>query len=103
MKTKRHTDKEHAEKQFYKAILLLEEEVECRAFFADVCTDAEVAEMSRRWLAAVMLAQGESYLDVAESTGLSTATISRVSRALKNGSGYAGVLARMKEKGEEKA
>ena len=77
------------------AILSLQTPEECRAFLEDVCTTAEVEEMSRRLLAARMLHSGASYLDVAEETGLSTATISRVSRSLKNGNGYSGVLSRL--------
>ena len=86
---------------FYRAVLSLRTKEECRAFFADICTDAEMAEISRRLLAAEMLSAGESYLAVAQATGLSTATISRVSRALQNGDGYARALARMKEKGDK--
>lgn len=101
---KRILRNEEAEERFFTAVLSLQGIEECRAFFADICTDAEVGEMSRRLLAASMLADGVSYLDVAEATGLSTATISRVSRALKNGNGYADILARIKEKegGKEK-
>jgi uncharacterized protein YerC len=42
-----------------------------------------------------MLKNGYQYADVVEQTGLSTATISRVSRALKNGQGYQRMLSRM--------
>lgn len=76
----------------YEAILTLQSRADCEAFFSDLCTATELREMARRLHAARMLSAGESYLAVAEATGLSTATISRVSRALKEGSGYAAAL-----------
>ncbi len=82
----------------FRAMLSLESEEECAAFFADLCTEAELAEMSRRLLAAHLLCANLSYADVVEVTGLSTATISRVSRCLKNGSeGYIKALSRIGE------
>ena len=82
-----------------KALLTPKNEEECRALLEDLCTAAEIEEMSRRLYAARMLRDGAGYLTVVGQTGLSTATISRVSRALKNGTGYATVLSRME--GEE--
>ena len=98
----RSYDREHTIKQLYEAVLGLEGVADCRDFFDDICTKAEIEEISRRFLAAKLLAENASYLEVAEITGLSTATISRVSRALKNGNGgYARALARMAEKDDE--
>ncbi|MCF0134943.1 MAG: TrpR YerC/YecD [Lachnospiraceae bacterium] len=73
--------------QLYKAISLLQTEEECRAFLEDLCTIKEVLDMSQRLEAAQKLAQGDNYLDIAKNIGISTATISRVSRSLKYGSG----------------
>lgn len=84
-----------------RGILTLETMEECRAFFEDLCTVKEITEMSRRLEAARMLDESKVYTEIAEETGLSTATISRVNRCLKYGSdGYARVLARLAEKSE---
>ena len=73
----------------FKGILTLETVEDCYDFFADLCTPAELQEMSRRMQAAKMLRDGHIYNEIAATTGLSTATISRVNRCLKYGSdGY---------------
>ncbi len=52
--------------------------------------------MAKRFRAAKMLSDGAKYTEISESTGLSTATISRVNRALKYGTdGYMKLLARI--------
>lgn len=73
----------------FKAILSLKTVDECYDFFEDLCTISEIQEMARRITAAKMLSDGMKYTSIAEKTGLSTATISRVNRSLKYGSdGY---------------
>ncbi len=80
----------------FKGILTLESVEECYSFFEDLCTVAELQEMSKRLLAAKMLKDNYIYTEIAERTGLSTATISRVNRCLKYGSdGYITVLERL--------
>ena len=75
----------------FRAILTLESVDDCYAFFEDLCTVAEIQEMSRRLLAAKLLREDKVYTEIAAETGLSTATISRVNRCLKYGSdGYLG-------------
>ena len=82
----------------FKAMMALENTDEFYRFFDDICTIAEVGEMSRRLQAAKMLRDGIVYSEVSEKTGLSTATISRVSRCLKYGSdGYTLVLDRLEK------
>lgn len=82
----------------FEGILTLKTVEDCRAFFEDICTIKEITEMSRRLAAAKMLDANMVYAEIAEETGLSTATISRVNRCLKYGSdGYARVLARLAE------
>ena len=77
----------------FKGILTLETVEDCYDFFADLCTPAELQEMSRRMQAAKMLRDGHIYNEIAATTGLSTATISRVNRCLKYSSeGYLKVL-----------
>ena len=81
---------------FCDAILSLRSQEECYRFFQDVCTVNELASLSQRFAVAKMLTQKKTYLDIAQKTGASTATISRVNRALVYGSdGYSMVLERL--------
>lgn len=86
------------EKDFlFKCILSLNTVEECYDLFEDLCTSKEIDDMSKRMSAAKMLSGGAVYTEVVEKTGLSTATISRVNRCLKEGSdGYTSVLDKMK-------
>mgnify|MGYP000578264296 CR=1 FL=1 len=84
------------------SILALETEEECYAFFQDLCTIAELRSMEQRYEVATLLSEGMVYSDILERTGASSATISRVNRALLNGTGgYVSVLGKMKEDGHE--
>ena len=86
----------------FKAILTLKTVDECYAFFDDLCTVPELKAMSQRYAVARMLDEGEIYTKIVDQTGASTATISRVNRALNYGSdGYALTIERLKEKGSE--
>ena len=88
--------------RLYRAILALETEEECYAFFQDLCTIAELRFMEQRYEVATLLSEGMVYSDILERTGASSATISRVNRALLNGTGgYVSVLGKMKEDGHE--
>ena len=88
--------------RLYRAILALETEEECYAFFQDLCTIAELRSMEQRYEVANLLSEGMVYIDILERTGASSATISRVNRALLNGTGgYVSVLGKMKEDGHE--
>lgn len=79
----------------FKAILSLDSIEECYAFFEDLCTVSEIQEMAKRLTAAKMLNENYIYSQIAEQTGLSTATISRVNRCLRYGNdGYTTVLER---------
>jgi len=80
----------------FEAILSLKDKEECYTFFQDVCTINEILSLSQRFEVAHMLRQSRTYLDIAEKTGASTATISRVNRSLNYGyDGYDMVFARM--------
>ena len=82
----------------YETILKLKDLEECRRFFEDLCTPTELQAMEQRFDVAVYLQQGLVYLDILEKTGASSATISRVNRALNYGAnGYQQVLPRAKE------
>ena len=81
---------------FFRAVLSLWTMEECYAFFGDACTATEVREMSKRLKVAQLLREGLSYNTVNQMTGVSTATISRVSGCLSYGNqGYQMVLARI--------
>ena len=60
---------------------------DCYDFFEDVCTIKEILDMSKRLEAAKLLDDGLSYKEVIAKIGISTATLSRISRALNYGSG----------------
>lgn len=82
--------------ELFRAILSLETVEECYRFFEDVGTIKELQDLSQRFAVARMLIEGRVYSDVQRETGASTATISRVNKALNYGSdGYRLVLARL--------
>ena len=81
-----------------KAILSLETVEECYNFFEDICTVKEIIDIAQRLKAARMLKDGANYTQIAEATGMSTATISRVNKCLEYGNGgYDTVLARLEK------
>ena len=82
----------------FEAILSLESMEECYRFFEDLCTVTELQALSQRMEVAALLRRGETYAAIAEKTGTSTATISRVNRCLSYGAdGYQTVLRRLSE------
>ncbi len=84
--------------QMFKAILCLRDVEECYDFFEDICTVNELMSMSQRFEVAKMLREHRTYMEIAEKTGASTATISRVNRSLNYGSdGYNLVFDRLDE------
>ena len=87
--------------RLFAVILQLQSVEECHKFFEDVCTIKEVQDMAQRLDAAILLEQGVSYQTISEQVGISTATISRVSRCLNYGSGgYRMVIDRRKEESQ---
>ncbi|MDX9871584.1 MAG: YerC/YecD family TrpR-related protein [Clostridia bacterium] len=85
--------------QLFEAVLLLENEEECYRFFEDICTVAEIKAIAQRLEVARMLDEDKIYTDIAEKTGASTATISRVKRCLHFGAdGYRLILEKLKKK-----
>ena len=82
--------------QLFKAILSLEDLKECYDFFEDVCTINELLSLAQRFEVAKMLREQKTYLEIAEKTGASTATISKVNRSLNYGyDGYDKVFERL--------
>ncbi len=85
------------------AALCLKTREEAYQLFEDLCTMKEIQDMAQRLEIAFLLKQGTKYQDVADRTGVSSATISRVNRCLRYGSdGYRDVLDRLKLKEKEK-
>lgn len=82
----------------FEAILCLENKEECYRFFEDICTVNELLSLTQRFEVAKMLREQRTYLEIAEKTGASTATISRVNRSLNYGNdGYDMVFEKMKK------
>ena len=71
----------------FDAILQLRDKEECYIFFEDICTINEIISLSQRFEVATMLREKKTYLEIAEKTGASTATISRVNRCINYGAG----------------
>ena len=87
----------------FDAIMELKNKEECYIFFEDICTINELLSLSQRFEVASMLREKKTYLEIAEHTGASTATISRVNRSLNYGNdGYDMVLGRMESKKKKK-
>lgn len=73
----------------FDGFLSLKDKEECYSFFEDLCTVNELLSLSQRFEVAAMLRDHKTYLEIAEKTGASTATISRVNRSLNYGNdGY---------------
>lgn len=83
----------------FETILKLENIEECYKFFEDIATINELKALSQRIQVAKMLKEKKIYTEIAESTGASTATISRVNKCLNYGEGgYRLVLDRLYSK-----
>ena len=85
--------------RLFEVILKLENIDECYDFFEDICTVSELRSIAQRFDVAKMLREGMTYTAIAEKTGASTATISRVNRALQFGcEGYKLVFEKLEAK-----
>ena len=69
------------------AILTLRGVDECRSFFRDLCTPAELQAMADRWAVVELLDRGMPYREIHRQTGVSVTTIGRVARYLTSGNG----------------
>ncbi len=77
----------------YQTILNCKTEQDCAALFGDLCTYQEIEKMAQRAAAAKLLAEGKTYAEIIEQTGISSATLSRVSKEYRHGrGGYAKFL-----------
>lgn len=87
-----------AERALYTAVAALQTPEECRAFFRDLCTPAEIQAMADRWAVVDFLNRGLPYREIHRLTGVSVTTIGRVARFLSSGNGgYATVTRRLEQ------
>ena len=85
----------------YSALAAIKTPEEAAAFLQHICTIAELTEMANRISVAKMLSDGLTYQQICEATGISTATVTRVNRCLRYGSGgYKTILDRLEKDGE---
>ncbi len=73
--------------RLYDVISKLDNPEDVRKFFEDACTIKEILEIAQRLETAVLLDKGMSYKDISASTGVSSATVSRVNNCLQYGDG----------------
>ncbi len=78
--------------ELFKYIISINDINECTDFFEDLCTKQEIEKMAQRIKAARLLSEGKTFKQVLEQCDISTATLSRVSRAVKYGKGYKKLL-----------
>jgi TrpR-related protein YerC/YecD len=78
------------EDALFEAVISLEGTAECRSFFKDLCTPAELQALVDRWQVVGLLQQDLPYRRIHDLTGVSVTTIGRVARFLSDGfGGYA--------------
>ncbi|HNP36423.1 MAG TPA: YerC/YecD family TrpR-related protein [Woeseiaceae bacterium] len=75
------------EEALFQAIISLQDTTECRNFFKDLCTPAELQALVDRWQVVAYLEQGLPYREIHERTAVSVTTIGRVARFLTDGYG----------------
>lgn len=73
--------------ELYEIIVKLSSAEDCRAFFDDLCTYKELEQMAQRAYAAKLILEGKTYNEIIAETEISSATLSRISRAIAHGSG----------------
>ncbi len=83
--------------QLFQTVLKLNDLESCYRFFEDVCTVNELQDLATRFEVARLLKEKNSYVEIVKLTKASSATISRVNRALLYGAdGYQLALKKMK-------
>jgi len=78
--------------KMYELIPLLQNKEDCKQLFEDLCTYKEIEAMAQRLHAAQLLLEGDTYEQIIEKTGISSATLSRVNKCVKFGNGYKKIL-----------
>lgn len=87
---------QQAENALFQAVVCLQSAEECRDFFRDLCTPAELQALVDRWTVVGLLRDGLTYREINARTGVSVTTIGRVARFLAEGfGGYRTVIERL--------
>jgi TrpR-related protein YerC/YecD len=94
----RHTWQTPETTDLFETIAHLESSEEAERFFRDLCTLAELEAMAHRWAVVRLLEERLPYVEIAQRTGASTTTVTRVAHWLRHGEGgYRLALDRLKE------
>ncbi|MEM7618135.1 MAG: YerC/YecD family TrpR-related protein [Pseudomonadota bacterium] len=92
------TDNDNRKQALYKTLLALKTAEEVDRFLDNLCTPSELEAMADRWLIVEKLVDGLPYRTIAEQTGASVTTVTRVARCLnEENSGYQMVYKRVNE------
>ena len=84
--------------KLFEAILKLENKEECYRFFDDLCTVNEIEAFGQRLQVAKMLYKKMTYQEIERETGISAATISKISKSFSFGpGGYEMIIKRLGE------
>ena len=83
----RHSWRTKEMRELFDAISQLDTRSELETFFRDLCTLSELEAMAHRWQVARLVEKGLPYLEIAERTGASTTTVTRVAHWLRHGEG----------------
>jgi TrpR-related protein YerC/YecD len=83
-------------KELYEAIVAIDNVEDCKYFLADLLTKQELVSLAGRVHSAQLFIDGKTYLEVNELTKVSSATLARVSKCVKNGKGYNRILRKIK-------
>ncbi len=76
-----------AESALFRAVISLRDIDDCRNFFHDLCTPAELQALVDRWQVVELLEQGLTYRKIHDLSAVSVTTIGRVARFLTDGFG----------------
>ena len=79
-------------RQLYQLIADIGDPQDVQALLEDLCTVKEIENMAERCFAAKLLLEGNTYNQVMAQADISSATLSRVSRCVQYGNGYARLL-----------
>ena len=74
--------------ELYEVLSSIDNADDMKLLLTDLCTNNEIEQMTQRLIAAKLLLSGKTYSQVIEETDISSATLSRVSNAVKYGNGY---------------
>ena len=81
--------------ELYEALTKVETKEEAKLFLDDLLSKNELKALSGRIHSAKMFLEGKTYMEVIEETEISSATLARVSKCVKNGKGYTRILKKL--------